>query len=128
MTQQTELEKLSQSLKPLCPRDSRVMHFDARGLAWQEYGKQHVTPSYSCGYEGCSVRYTPLDGYFSSIMMPDLPQAVEEPGVNLLQCPSHNTWLYRAVGENTGDGLVWRCGVEGCDYTRADCGSAWPSL
>src|SRR5215467_5000406 len=122
--QQIAPEKLSQSLKPLCPRDSRLMHFDARGLAWQ-HGQGHDTPSYSCEYEGCSVRYTPLDGYFSTILMPDLPQAVEEPGVNLLQCPRHETWLFRAVAENAGDALIWRCGVAGCDYTHADCGPAW---
>ena len=128
MAQQTELQTLSELLKPLCPRDNRVMSFDARGLAWLQERKQHATPCYRCKYQGCGVRYTPLDGYFSAIMMPDLPQAVEEPGVNLLQCPRHNTWLYRTVAENTGDGLVWRCGVESCDYTHADCGPAWPSL
>ena len=128
MTRQMELQKLSEVIEPLCPRDSRVMHFDAKGLAWEEDGKQRVTPSYGCEYEACSVRYTPLEGYFSAIMMPDVPQAVEEPGVNLLQCPLHNTWLYRAVAENSGDRLVWRCGVEGCDYTHADCGPTWPSL
>ena len=128
MTQRTELERLSQSLKPLCPRDSRVMHFAAEGLAWQEDGKRHVTPCYACVYEGCSVRYKPQDGYFTAIMMPDFPQAVEEPGVNLLQCPRHGSWLYRAVAQNAGDGLIWRCGVEDCDYIHANCGPAWPSL
>jgi len=128
MTQQTEVEKMSQSLKPLCPRDSHLMHFAARGLSWQEQSKQQFTPCYSCECRGCSVRYTPLDGYFTAIMMPDLPQAVEEPGVNLFECPRHNAWLYRTVAQNSGDGLVWRCGVEGCDYTRADCGPTWPSL
>ena len=126
--QQTELQKLSVLLKPLCPRDSRLMHFDASGLAWREEGKQQAAPCYSCEYEGCSVRYTPADGYFTAIMMPDLPHAVEEPGVNLLQCPRHHAWLYRTDAENAGERLVWRCGIEGCDYTHADCGSAWPSL
>jgi hypothetical protein len=128
MAQQTELEKLSQSLRPLCPRDGRAMHFEAKGLAWQEGGRERVTPCYSCEFEGCSVRYTPLDGYFTAIMMPDFPQAVEEPGINLLQCPRHNSWLYRTVAENAGDGLIWRCGVEACDCIHADCGPAWPSL
>jgi hypothetical protein len=128
MTQQTELHKLSQSLRPLCPRDSRPMHYDATGLAWRQDGELYVTPSYICEYDGCSVRYTPSDGYFTAIMMPDLPQAVEEPGVNLLKCPQHNAWLYRAVAENIGDRLIWRCAVEDCDYTHANCGPAWPSL
>lgn len=128
MTQQTELHKLSELLEPLCPRDSRVMHFEAKGLTWQEEGKQLAMPCYSCDNESCSVRYTPQDGYFTAIMMPDLPKTVEEPGVNLLQCPRHNTWLHRAVAENAGDSLIWRCGVEGCDYTHANCGATWPSL
>lgn len=128
MRRQTELEGLSQSLKPLCPRDSRVMHFAADALARQQGGKRQATPCYGCGYQGCSVRYTPEDGYFTAIMTPDFPQAVEEPGVNLLQCPRHGSWLCRTVAENAGDGLVWRCPLEGCDYIHADCGAAWPSL
>ena len=127
MAQQTEVERLSQSLKPLCPRDSRVMRFLARGMAGPQEGRQHAPACYRCEYEGCSVRYTPLDGYFTAILMPDIPQAVEEPGINLLQCPRHNAWLCRTVAENSGDGLVWRCGVDGCEYVHADCGAAWPS-
>ena len=127
MTQQTELQKVSEELRPLCPRDGRVMHFDRTGVSWREAGKQQARPCYSCADRGCSVRYTPLDGYFTAILMPDLPQAVEEPGVNLLKCPRHETWLFRAVAENAGDALIWRCGVPGCDYTHADCGPAWPS-
>ncbi len=129
MTQKISLQKLSESIKPLCPRDSHVMHYDGKGIAWLgERDDEGATPCYRCGYDGCTVRYTPLNGYFTVIQMPDLPQAVEEPGVNLLQCPRHDAWLYRAISENSGDRLVWRCAVDGCDYTRADFGAAWPSL
>jgi hypothetical protein len=128
MMQKISFHKMSESIAPLCPRDSRVMHYDANGLACSGEGEnESAMPCYRCDYQGCSVHYTPLDGYFSVIRMPDLPQAVEEPGVNLLQCPRHDAWLYRSVAENPGERLVWQCGVEGCDYTRADFGPAWPS-
>jgi hypothetical protein len=105
------------------------MHFDARGLGLPGNAESAAeVPSYVCGYEGCSVRYTPREGYFTVIETPDLPEPVEEPGVNLLQCPRHAAWLYRSVAQNSGDHLVWRCGIEGCDYTRSDFGPAWPSL
>src|ERR1043166_362046 len=127
MTQKVALQRLSESIAPLCPRDSRVMRYEAKGWS-QETESDSVTPCYRCDYQGCTVRYTPLDGYFSIIRTPDLPQAVEKPGVNLLQCPRHDAWLYRAISENPGDRLVWRCGVDGCDYTRADFGPVWPAL
>jgi len=122
-------QKLSHSIEPLCARDSHVMHYERRGLGLPRGAESAAeVPSYVCGYEGCTVRYTHLDGYFTIIETPDLPEAVEEPGVNLLQCPRHQAWLYRSVANNSGENLVWRCGVEGCGYTRADFGPAWASL
>lgn len=122
-------QKLSDSIEPLCPRDSHVMRYDRRGLGLPRGAETAAeVPSYVCGYEGCSVRYTHLDGYFTIIDAPDLPEAVEEPGVNLLQCPRHRAWLYRCVAGNSNENLAWRCGVEGCDYTRSDFGPAWASV
>src|SRR5438874_6345258 len=128
MAQDISLLKLNDAIEPLCPRDSHVMRYQAKGLKWPTGVDAKVMPCYLCDYEGCSVRYSPYDGYFTVIDTPDLPQAVEEPGVNLLRCPRHNAWLYRAFAKNQRDRLVWRCGVEGCDYTRADFGPAWPAL
>lgn len=122
-------QKISDSIEPLCPRDSHVMRYDARGLGLPRGAEAAgELPSYVCGYEGCSVRYTPLDGYFTIIETPDLPEAIEEPGVNLLRCPRHEAWLYRCLAKNSAENLVWRCAVEGCDYTRADFGPSWTSL
>ena len=129
MTQKISPQKLSGSIKPLCPRDRRVMHYDAKGIPSRgEQDDDGATPCYRCGFAGCTVRYTPEGGYFTLIQMPDLAQAVEEPGVNFVQCPRHETWLYRAFSEAPGEHFVWRCGVDGCDYLRSNVGPAWPSL
>ena len=120
--------KLSDSIEPLCPRDSRIMRYDANGIDLSAEGESRATPHYRCGYQGCTMCYAPPEGYFTIIEAPDVTQPIEEPGVNLLQCPRHGGWLYRAIGDNPEEKLVWRCGVEECDYTRADFGPAWPSL
>jgi hypothetical protein len=124
MPQQVLAESLSRKLKPLCPRDNRIMHFEAKGIEWETDGETHTTPSYHCDFEGCSVRYTPSEGYFTVIDMPDLPHFVEEPGTNILQCPVHGTWLYQSDEPVGRDRQSWRCGVDGCEYTRADDAAA----
>ena len=128
MAQKVSLLKLSDSIEPLCPRDSRVLRYDAQGIELSADGEARAIPHYRCGHQGCSVCYAPSEGYFSIIATPDVPQPIEEPGVNLLQCPHDGGWLYRAVADNQEERLVWRCGVEGCDYTRSDFGPAWPNL
>lgn len=128
MTPDASLQKLNDAIESLCPRDSHVMRYHAKGLEWPSKAGDQAMPCYHCEYEGCSVCYAPYDGYFTVIDTPDLPQAVEEPGVNVLRCPRHNGWLYRSFAENQRDRLVWRCGVERCDYTRPDFGPVWPSL
>jgi hypothetical protein len=124
--QDTSLLQLNNVIRPLCPRDSHVMHYDLKGTAGLADTDSRIYSCYRCRYQGCTVRYSPYDGYFTVIGTPDLPEAVEEPGINLLQCLRHKTWLYRSTAENQGDRAVWRCGVEGCEYTRADYGPAWP--
>ena len=127
MMQDTSLLKLNDAVKPLCPRDSRVMHYNSKGIAGLADAETKISSGYRCHQEGCTVCYSLDDGYFTVVNTPDLPEAIEEPGVNLLQCPRHDAWLYRSIAENQGDRMVWRCGVEGCDYTRADFGPAWPN-
>jgi len=128
MAQEVFLLELSDSIEPLCPRDSRVMRCVAEGAAWSTENESRAIPHYRCGYQGCTVCYTPSGGYFTIVETPDVPQPIEEPGVNLLQCPRHGGWLYRGIAENQEERLVWRCGVKGCDYTRSDFGPAWPNL
>jgi hypothetical protein len=125
MPQQVLSQKLALGLKPLCPRDNHVMRYDPKGIEAKAENVTYSTPSYHCGFQGCSVRYTPEDGYFTVIDVPDLPHFVEEPGTNILQCPQHGTWLYRSNQENRVDGRTWRCGVDGCEYTRSDVGGPW---
>src|SRR5260221_6965226 len=118
MPQQISSGVLSQTLKPLCPRDNHVMHYEAKGLSWREGlgGSVQSLSSYHCGYFACSVRYRHTDGYFTVVDTPDLPHFVEEPGTNILQCPRHGTWLYRSKDERSNDAFA--CGVEGCDYVH----------
>jgi len=109
---------LSHSLKPLCPRDDHRMHYERRGITWNDPG-DHSTEtlaSYHCDFEGCSVRYSSNDGYFTVVNTPDQPFFIEEPGVNLHRCPRHGGWLYRAEADTPGARYEWRCGSEACDY------------
>ena len=126
MPQQTLSIRLSRKLRPLCPRDGHVMHYEAKGIQSKTEGETYTTPSYHCDFQGCSVRYMPSEGYFTVINMPDLPHFVEEPGTNILQCPLHGTWLYRSGAPAVGDHQAWRCGVDGCEYERDDVASLSP--
>jgi hypothetical protein len=100
------------------------MRYEAKGIESRSERVTHYTTSYHCNFAGCSVRYTPTDGYFTVIDMPDLPHFVEEPGANLLQCPRHGTWLFRGARKGGTKLFLWKCGVEGCDYQRGDVESA----
>ena len=106
-------EVLGSHLRPLCSRDNRVMKYESAG-------------SYHCGFEGCSVRYDPTDGYYMLIGMPGHANPVDEPGVNTLKCPTHGRWLYRQQSIQTEPGVGWRCGVEDCHYSyTADSKGDW---
>jgi hypothetical protein len=102
---------LSRRLEPLCPRHDHVMAYDGTGIRWREGRDRHsrlqTVSSYHCGYFGCSVRYTPEEGYFTVVDTPDRPHFVEEPGTNVFQCSQDGTWMYRARGQ---EGPLWRCG------------------
>jgi hypothetical protein len=105
-------EILSAHLQPLCSRDNHVMKYERAG------SKQNTSDhaSYHCAFQGCSVRYDTADGYYMLIGMPDHANRVDEPGVNTLQCPRHNQWLYRMKDIASKPGVGWACGVKGCDY------------
>jgi hypothetical protein len=112
---------LSHSLAPLCPRDDRRMHFEAKGITWNaalDDSHWEFLPSYHCNYDGCSVRFDLLNGYFTVVNTPDQPYFLEEPGVNQLRCPRHGTWLYRSESHNPDTRYEWRCGVDGCDHVH----------
>jgi hypothetical protein len=113
-------DALSHALKPACPRDNHLMHFETKGISWSDrLGQAQFLPSYHCHYMGCSVRYHPLQGYFTVVKEPEEPYFIEEPGTNILRCPRHETWLYRRYARGEAE-FLWLCGVEDCDYTRAD--------
>lgn len=125
MTNKTAPSAMSHDLKPRCPRDNHVMHFEAAGIRWKNSsGTTETQPSYHCPYMGCSVRYNLEEGYFTVVYEPDLPYFVEEPATNLAQCPRHGTWLHREMEEDS-DRFLLRCGVEGCNFVRTDVGGIW---
>jgi hypothetical protein len=113
---------LSHSMEPICPRDDHSMHYEEKGISWKETPEDtdhlQVLPSYHCNFEGCSVRYDLLNGYFTVVFTPEQPFFIEEPGVNLMRCPRHGTWLYRKEIHDANSRYEWRCGVDGCDYVR----------
>ena len=106
------VDVLSSHLRPLCSRDNHLMKYESRGLRSNAENRA----SYHCGFEGCSVRYDPTDGYYMLIGMPNHANPVDEPGVNTLRCPRHAHWLYRRLDIGAETGVRWCCGVEGCDY------------
>jgi hypothetical protein len=103
---------LSSRLQPLCSRDNHIMKYQARSPGSNAKNQA----SYHCGFEGCSVRYHSADGYYTLIGMPEHANSVDEPGINLLQCPNHHRWLYRRRSVDLQGSVRWCCGVEGCDY------------
>jgi hypothetical protein len=108
---------LDAKLEPVCPRDNKIMRYEASGLPSGTDNR----PSYHCGYEGCSVRYDLVDGYFRLIGMPEQINPVEEPGVNTLKCKRHEAWLYRRTNQAKEWGDEWCCGVEGCKFCVLTC-------
>jgi hypothetical protein len=113
---------LSRSLRPICPRDNHRMKYEAKGIQWKTASDDQIQTmaSYHCNFEGCSVRYDHMNGYFTIVNAPERPFLVEEPGANPLQCAKHATWLYRCEDDKSGSGFAWQCGVEGCEYARTD--------
>jgi hypothetical protein len=117
--EKTDKIELSHKLKPLCPRDNRLMHYESESIHWQDSaGVTQTAPSYHCGYTGCSVRYNADEGYFTVVDVPDVAYFVEEPGTNISRCPEHGTWLYRTSRSSGDDTIVWRCAIEDCDYSK----------
>jgi hypothetical protein len=92
------------------------MNYDEKGISWKEGSgdESQSLRSYHCNYFGCSVRYTPEEGYFTVVGTPEVPHFVEEPGANTHRCPLHGSWLYRSKEDHAAQGFVWRCGVDGC--------------
>lgn len=120
MSQDESPLRLSDHLKPLCSRHEHIMTYKKDGITWKEEFdiEPQILSSYYCGYASCTVHYAPSEGYFTVIDTPNIPHFIEEPGVNLYTCPRHGTWLYQSREENGTQHLLWRCGVENCDYTK----------
>ena len=112
MTQPGYSYVLDPKLEPLCPRDNKIMRYEASGLPSGTDNR----PSYHCGHEGCGVLYDLVNGYFTLFGMPEQISPVEEPGVNTLKCEKHEAWLYRRRDQAREWSDAWCCGVEGCKF------------
>lgn len=122
MTQPSHAFLLDSKLEPLCPRDNKIMRYEASGLPSGTDNR----PAYHCGHEGCNVRYDLVNGYFTLIGMPQSINPLAEPGVNALKCEKHETWLYRRRDQDGESGAAWCCGVEGCEYgTQRGTKGSW---
>jgi hypothetical protein len=47
------------------------MRFEAKEISWKKTSDDEESqrlPSYYCGFEGCSVRYDLLNGYFTVVL------------------------------------------------------------
>jgi len=113
MTIASAADILGRHLRPLCPRDDHAMKYESGGSSSNNGGKQAM---YHCRYMSCGVRYNLVHGYYMLIGMPDHANPVDEPGVNTMTCPRHGRWLYRREDVAAKPGVLWSCGVEGCDY------------
>lgn len=118
----TSLRLSTQLKNPLCSRHDHVMTYEKDGISWREQmdAETQSLPSYHCGYQSCTVHYSPGEGYFTIIDAPDTPRFIEEPGVNLYRCPRHGTWLYQSRDDKGPGQLMWRCGVDHCEYSYAN--------
>jgi hypothetical protein len=67
---------LGHTLEPFCPRDGREMGYEARGISWEAMPDDKMPQtiaSYHCDYDGCSVRFDNLNGYFTVVLTPQQP-------------------------------------------------------
>jgi hypothetical protein len=112
MTKPADAYVLDPMLRPLCPRDNKIMRYEASGLPSGTDNR----PSYHCGHKGCSVCYDLTNGYFTLVGMPEKINPVEEPGVNTFKCEKHGAWLYHRRDQAKEWRDEWCCGVERCDF------------
>ena len=103
---------LDAKLEPVCPRDKKIMRYEASGLPSGTDNR----PSYHCGYQGCSVRYDLVNGYFTLVGKPKQITPLGEPGVNTFKCEKHEVWLYCNRNQANEWGDQWCCAVEGCKF------------
>jgi hypothetical protein len=119
--EESSLHLSAHLINPLCSRHDHVMTYEKDGITWKEEmdTETQSLASYHCGYQSCTVHYSPSEGYFTVADAPVTPRFIGEPGVNLNKCPEHGSWLYQSRDEEGRDKLIWRCGVDNCKYSLA---------
>lgn len=106
--------KMPDGIKPFCPVHHWRMAYDS--------GSSKVSLSFRCGYEACSVRYTPSDGYFKT------GKAARDAdfllSVEAIPCkhdrehhPCVVGYAKESHGERTEEWRNWQCPAEKCDFS-----------
>lgn len=117
--EESSLKLSNHLINPLCSRHEHIMVYEKDGISWKEDldTEKQTLSSYHCRYMSCTVHYAPTEGYFTVADAPTIPEFIEEPGVNIHTCPNHGTWLYQSREKTGAQRLIWRCGVESCNFS-----------
>jgi hypothetical protein len=112
--EKTGSDRTRNDIKPFCPIHHWRMAHDS--------GSTKVGPSYRCSYEGCTVRYTQIQGYFEL----NKPAAARNFVVNaeILCCtydPQHYPaivgYAKQSVGHQTEESRHWQCLAADCNFS-----------
>ena len=110
----TGSDKTRNDLKPFCPVHHWRMAHDA--------GSTKVGPSYRCSYRGCTVRYTPAQGYFELNNPADAQNFVLQ--AEILCCtynPEHHPaivgYAKESIGHQTQESRHWQCVAADCNFS-----------
>jgi hypothetical protein len=112
--EKTANHKTRKDLKPFCPIHHWRMAHDA--------GSTKVGPSYRCSYDGCTARYTAVQGYFELNIPADAQNFVVN--AEILCCtynPQHHPAIVgyskESVGNRTQESRHWQCLEANCNFS-----------
>jgi hypothetical protein len=102
------------ALKPFCPVHHWRMAHDS--------GSTKVGPSYHCNYDGCTVRYTPAQGYFELNNLAGAQNFVVSAEI---LCCTYNPQHYPAIvgyakesiSNQTEESRHWQCLAADCNFS-----------
>jgi hypothetical protein len=114
MSPETTGTDKTRDLKPFCPVHHWRMAHDA--------GSTKVGPSYRCSYGGCTVRYTPAQGYFELNDPAGAQNFVLQ--AEILCCtynPEHHPaivgYAKESIGHQTQESRHWQCVEANCNFS-----------
>jgi hypothetical protein len=112
--EKTGNDKTRNDLKPFCPVHHWRMAHDS--------GSTKVGPSYRCSYDACTVRYTPVQGYFELNNTAGAQNFVVN--AEILCCtynPQHRPaivgYAKESIGNQTQESRHWQCLAAECTFS-----------